>query len=90
MVDISKEAVPAAGRPSGEAPVRALASELFERAWAEGMILVGLGGLLAELTKSVLEAGLEAEMTEHLGYELHDPTGAVPATPATAPGPRPC
>jgi transposase-like protein len=33
--------------------------------------LVGPGGLLAGLTKRVLEAGLEAEMTEHLGYEKH-------------------
>ena len=26
-------------------------------------------------TKTVLETALEAEMTEHLGYEAHDPTG---------------
>ena len=75
VIDISSEAVPAAGGPAGEVPVRALASELFERARAEGVSLVGPGGLLAELTKSVLEAGLEAEMTEHLGYEPHDPVG---------------
>ena len=75
VIDISSEAVPAAGGPAGEVPVRAFASELFERARAEGVSLVGPGGLLAELTKSVLEAGLEAEMTEHLGYEPHDPVG---------------
>jgi putative transposase len=27
------------------------------------------------LTKTVLETALEAEMSEHLGYERHDPTG---------------
>jgi len=31
--------------------------------------LAGEGGLLAQLTKLVLEAGLEAEMTSHLGYD---------------------
>jgi putative transposase len=50
---------------------RAFAEQLVERARAEGVELVGPGGLLGDLTKRVLEAGLEAEMTEHLGYERH-------------------
>ena len=50
---------------------RAFAEQLVERARAEGVDLVGPGGLLGDLTKRVLEAGLEAEMTEHLGYERH-------------------
>ncbi len=45
------------------------------RADAEGVNLVGPGGLLAGLTKTVLETALEAEMSEHLGYEPHDPAG---------------
>jgi putative transposase len=52
-----------------------LATELVARADAEGVSLVGPGGLLAGLTKTVLETALEAEMTEHLGYEPHDPAG---------------
>jgi putative transposase len=56
-------------------PTDELAVELLERARAEGASLVGPGGLLAELTKRVLEAGLEAEMSEHLGYEPYDPAG---------------
>ena len=32
-------------------------------------------GLLKELTKAILERALEAEMTDHLGYEKHDPAG---------------
>ena len=56
-------------------PTEELAVELMERAQADGVNLVGPGGLLAELTKRVLEAGLEAEMTEHVGYEPHDPAG---------------
>jgi transposase-like protein len=42
---------------------------------AEGVSLVGPGGLLAGLTKTVLESALEAELSEHLGYEPHDPAG---------------
>jgi putative transposase len=52
-----------------------LVQELVEQARAEGMELVGQGGLLTRLTKSVLETALEAEMAEHLGYDKHDPMG---------------
>ena len=52
-----------------------LAQELVEQARAEGVELVGAGGLLTRLTKSVLETALEAEMTEHLGCDKHDPMG---------------
>jgi putative transposase len=54
---------------------RQLAEELVERARDEGVELVGPGGLLAGLTKTVLKASLEAEMSEHLGYDKHDPAG---------------
>ncbi len=37
--------------------------------------LLGEGGLLSQLTKQVLEAALDAEMTAHLGYERGDPAG---------------
>jgi len=37
--------------------------------------IVGENGLLKELTKAVLERALKAELTEHLGYEKHDPVG---------------
>ena len=52
-----------------------LADELVERARVEGTSLVGPGGLLADLTKRVLESMLQAEMTEHVGYEPYDPAG---------------
>lgn len=52
-----------------------LAAELLVRAEADGVSLVGPGGLLSGLTKRVLEAALEAEMTEHVGYEPYDPVG---------------
>src|SRR5579872_111796 len=58
------------GQPEVAAPVvdEALARELVERARAEGVGLVGPGGLLTGLTKTVLETALEAEMDERLGY----------------------
>jgi putative transposase len=37
--------------------------------------LVGPDGLLGQLTNRVLETALDAEMSEHLGYEKHDPAG---------------
>lgn len=52
-----------------------IARELMERAKAEGVNLVGPGGLLSGLTKTVLETALEAELTEDLGYEPHEPAG---------------
>lgn len=58
-----------------EIDARQLAVQLVEQARAEGVDLVGPGGLLAGLTKTVLETALEAEMSEQLGYDKHDPAG---------------
>jgi putative transposase len=52
-----------------------LARQLVEQARADGVDLVGPGGLLTGLTKTVLETALDAELSEHLGYDRHDPTG---------------
>ena len=52
-----------------------LAQELVDKARADGVELVGPDGLLTGLTKSVLETALEAEMTDHVGYDKHDPAG---------------
>ena len=37
-----------------------------------GLSVEGEGGLLAQLTKLVLESALEGEMTAHLGYDKHE------------------
>jgi transposase-like protein len=37
--------------------------------------LTGPDGLLKQLTKTVLETALNEELTEHLGFEKHDPAG---------------
>ena len=52
-----------------------LAEQLVEQARDQGLDLVGPDGVLTGLTKRVLEAGLEAELTEHLGYDKHAPEG---------------
>jgi putative transposase len=52
-----------------------LVRQLAARARAEGLRLTGEGGLLARLTKVVVESALEGEMDDHLGYGKHDPAG---------------
>ena len=37
--------------------------------------IVGENGLLKRLTKALLERAMHAELTNHLGYEKHDPVG---------------
>ena len=54
-----------------------LAEQLLAQAKAQGVELVGPGGLLNQLTKRVLETALEAEMSEHLGYDKHDRSAAT-------------
>src|SRR4051794_31518417 len=52
-----------------------LIGELVEQARTAGLQLTGEGGLLQQLTKRVLEAALDGEITDHLGYGKHDPAG---------------
>jgi transposase-like protein len=71
IVDPEKDAAPTAKGLSTEE----LAAELLARAEGDPVRLVGPGGLLGDLTKRVLESALEAEMTEHVGYEPYDRAG---------------
>src|ERR1700740_2607077 len=52
------------------------AVELVRLAQEQGLSLTGPDGLLKQLTKTLIETALNEEMTEHLGYEKHDPVGA--------------
>ncbi len=45
-----------------------IAQELVDKARKEGVSLAGPCGLLSQITKTVLETALNAEMDEHLGY----------------------
>ncbi len=50
-----------------------LAEQLLKQAKEQGVDLLGPDGLLNGLTKRVLEAALDTEMTEHLGRDKHQP-----------------
>ncbi len=61
---------------AGDEPaMREWAEELVARARAEGVELTGDDGLLTAMIRQVLQTGLEVELTDHLGYEPHDPAG---------------
>ena len=49
--------------------------ELVAKVRSEGLELLGEGGVIAELTKRLLERALSEELTDHLGYEWGDPAG---------------
>ena len=52
-----------------------LLDELMSRVDEDGVALTGQGGFLPELVKAVLERGMDAELTGHLGYERGDAAG---------------
>jgi len=52
-----------------------LIDRLVGRAREGGLQLTGEGGLLAQLTKRLVESALEGELTDHLGYGCHDAAG---------------
>ncbi|MFC0105659.1 IS256 family transposase [Kibdelosporangium aridum] len=52
-----------------------LINQLVSRAKAGGLQLTGEGGVLQQLTKRLLESALDGEITDHLGYDKHDPAG---------------
>jgi putative transposase len=52
-----------------------LVEALLEQVKSQGLELLGEGGVLAGLTKTILERALDEELTDHLGYERGDPAG---------------
>jgi putative transposase len=84
MTDRSEEATsfgtcsaePASARQTVNEMVEAgLLEDLMDRVDRDGLALTGSGGFLPELVKAVLERGLQAELSGHLGYEKGDPAG---------------
>ena len=70
--------------PVQEPEARRLRRELFDDEMLDklmaatderGLSLTGEGGFLPEMIKAVLERGMQAELTDHLGYEKGDPGG---------------
>ena len=52
-----------------------MVDELLARVGEDGLSLTGQGGFLPEMLKAVLERGMAAELTDHLGYGKHDRAG---------------
>lgn len=50
-------------------------ARIIEQAQAEGLHLTGPGGLLPDMIKQAVEAALQVEMTDHLGYDKHSAQG---------------
>ena len=58
-----------------DAALGLVADRLVDQARADGIALTGDGGLLTGLVQRVLQGALEAEITDHLGYEAHAAEG---------------
>ncbi len=74
LITVTLDDVTAKKKPEPSAEQQA-AAELVRLAKEQGLSLTGPDGLLKQLTKTVLETALNEEITEHLGYEKHDPAG---------------
>ena len=66
-------------QPAGSHGLDAVDEQLIARlaGWARAgaLQLTGEGGLLAQLTKRLVESELEGEITNHVGYDRHDAAG---------------
>jgi putative transposase len=66
-------------RAAGQRLAKALSAEsidaLIKDAKSAGTPLDGVDGLLNQMTKAVIERALQAELTDHLGYDSGDPAG---------------
>ena len=69
---ISEEQLDVTTTPQAPVLDKALIAQLVGDAQASGLGIDGENGLLAQLTKIVLESALEGEITAHLGYEKHE------------------
>lgn len=49
--------------------------KLMAQVEAEGLELLGPDGVLTDLTSRIMNRAMEAEMSDHLGYEHGDPAG---------------
>lgn len=54
---------------------QALLDELLKDFKGDAKELLGQHGLIKQITKRALESALEGELTDHLGYEPHEPAG---------------
>jgi putative transposase len=74
--EAKKDAVePEARRLRRELFTDEMLDQLMAATGERGLSLTGEGGFLPEMIKAVLERGMEAELTGHLGYDKGDPAG---------------
>src|SRR5919198_1026179 len=85
---VRSEPVGRAEQPAGGAPIELplevrerLSDEVIDQLLSGARTeeeIVGSGGVLAQLTKRLVERALQAELAEHLGYEPHrEPPGGA-------------
>jgi transposase-like protein len=74
-VDTDAVAKRGPARPDADVVDAQLVAQVVEQARTAGLQLTGEGGLLQQLTKRVLEAALDGEIADHLGYDKGDPAG---------------
>jgi putative transposase len=79
-LDVLSDGVPPSTATSGgpgvlDAVDEQLLDRLVGQARDGGLQLTGEGGLLAQLTKRLVESALEGELSDHLGYGKHDAAG---------------
>jgi len=76
---LTDDTSPSTARSSGPEMLHAIDEQLLDRLVGQardgGLQLTGEGGLLAQLTKRLVESALEGELTDHLGYGKHDAAG---------------
>jgi len=78
-LDALADRTPSPTTTSGPDVLDAVDEQLLDRLVGQaregGLQLTGEGGLLAQLTKRLVESALEGELSDHLGYGKHDPVG---------------
>jgi putative transposase len=74
MTDMARSRDDGRPRPTDTIPAD-LVDQLMTKINADGLELLGEGGVLAELTKRILERALDEELSVELGYERGDPAG---------------
>jgi transposase-like protein len=74
-VEHAEDLAPTADLTGLEGLDEQLINQLVDRARTGGLRLTGEGGVLQQLTKRLLESALDGEITDHLGYDKHDPAG---------------
>jgi transposase-like protein len=74
-VDDTEDSTPTTSPACHDGLDEQLINQFVDRAKTGGLQLTGEGGVLQQLTKRLLESALDGEITDHLGYDKHDPAG---------------